>query len=220
MTEHQHLLFVRHGETVGNLDLIAHGQTESPLNARGIRQATLTAEMLKTRDRDYQLVYASPLSRAHHTGKIIAENLHLPLHTHPELIEGHLGILEEVTYQELEDFGYGKKSIKDDDFDEHGGESPNTLAVRITGGIADIRKKHRVENIIIVSHGVAISHLIARLLGTSPAFGQQYQMHNAAFTEVKFGRNSKPELTALNYHEHLPSELILKQKRSKKNVTE
>ena len=220
MTEHQHLLFVRHGETVGNLDLIAHGQTESPLNARGIRQATLTAEMLTTWEHEYQLVYASPLSRAHHTGKIIAENLHLPLHTHEDLIEGSLGVLEEVTYQELEDFGYGKMSIQDDDFDDHGGESPNTLAVRITGAIADIRKKHPVENIIVVGHGVAISHLLARLLGTSPAFGHQYQMHNAAFTDVRFSRNLKPEVMTFNYHEHLPPELILEQRRKKRNVSD
>ena len=32
-------MFVRHGETEGNQEQIAHGQSESPLNDRGIEQA-------------------------------------------------------------------------------------------------------------------------------------------------------------------------------------
>ena len=60
MTKERYLLLVRHGETVGNLEQIAHGQTESPLNDRGIQQATMTAEMLKTWQRPYDLIYASP----------------------------------------------------------------------------------------------------------------------------------------------------------------
>ena len=50
MSEKQQFLFVRHGETVGNQEKIAHGQTESPLNDRGIRQAQSTAAMLRTWD--------------------------------------------------------------------------------------------------------------------------------------------------------------------------
>ncbi|MBC8187565.1 MAG: histidine phosphatase family protein [Proteobacteria bacterium] len=204
----QHLLFVRHGETVGNLEQIAHGQSESPLNARGVRQAKMTAQMLRDWERDYHRVYTSPLSRAQHTGQHIADSLGLPIDIHHDLIEGFLGDWEGVTYRELDDFGFAKRSIKDDDFIGHRGESPNQLADRMARTVKEIRDRHPDENIILVSHGGAIAHLIARLLDTRPAFGYQYLMHNSAVTELAFADDGdKPELSTLNFHDHLPEDL-------------
>ena len=40
--------------------------------------------------------------------------------------------------------------------------------------LGELRVLHPDENLIVVSHGGAIAHLIARLLGTRPAFGHQY----------------------------------------------
>lgn len=215
----QHILLVRHGETEGNLEQIAHGQTESPLNERGQQQAALTAEFLTGWDREYHLVYASPLSRAHHTGEAIADRLGIPLHVHTGLMEGNLGKLEGVTYRELHEFGYAKYSIRDDDFDDHGGESPNRLGDRMAGALAEIRSRHPDENIIIVSHGAAISHLLARLLDTKPAFGHQYLMHNAAITELHFHEpDGTPTLTVLNHYDHLPEELRADPVRSDANA--
>ena len=204
----QHLLFVRHGETVGNLEQIAHGQSESPLNERGIRQARITAQMLQDWERDYHRVYTSPLSRAQQTGQHIARSLGLPIDTHDDLIEGSLGDWEGVTYQELDDLGFIRHSIRDDDFSGHSGESPNQLGHRVARAVREIRDRHPDENIILVSHGAAIAHLIARLLDTRPAFGHQYLMHNSAITELAFSDDSvKPELSTLNFHEHLPEDL-------------
>lgn len=208
MSRTQHLLLVRHGETVGNLEKIAHGQSESPLNERGIRQAALTAELLRTWQRDYHRVFTSPLSRARHTGRAIANSLELPIAVHDDLVEAFLGDLEGVTYQELEDFGYGKRSSRNDNFTGHNGESPNQLANRMARAVGEIRALHPDENIILVSHGGAIAHLIARLLGTRPAFGHQYIMHNSAVTELAFQDGSEtPELSTLNFHDHLPEDL-------------
>ena len=200
-----HLMFVRHGETVGNSEQIAHGQTESPLNERGILQAEHTAQMLTTWERTYHRVYASPLSRAHHTGGKISQSLSLPLHTHDGLMEGFLGDWEGITYAQLGEVEFGRRSIADDDFAGHNGESPNQLAQRMVTAITEIREEHPGENIIIVSHGAAIAHALSILLGTRPVFGPRYIMHNCAVTELKL--HPKPELTLLNYHEHIPDTL-------------
>ncbi len=208
MTTKQHFLFVRHGETVGNQERIAHGQTESPLNERGMRQAEITAEMLRGWNTRYQRVYVSTLSRAHHTGERIAESLSLPLHSHDDLVEGFLGDWEGITYEELDEVGFAVRSIKDDNFRGHNGESPNQLADRMARALEEIRDRHPGENIIFVSHGAAIAHLLARLMDTAPAFGHQYLMHNSAVTEITFqGSDERPELSTLNFHEHLPEEL-------------
>ncbi len=208
MANKQQFLFVRHGETVGNLEQIAHGRSESPLNDRGIAQAKSTAEMLKGWQTQYHRIYASPLSRARHTAEQIADALDLPIDTHDDLVEGFLGDWEGVTYAELGEFGFAQRSIADDDFRGHNGESPRQLADRMATVLEDVRARHPDENIIFVSHGAAIAHLLARLMDTAPAFGHQYLMHNSAVTEITFAADSvKPELSVLNFHDHLPEEL-------------
>ena len=201
-------MFVRHGETVGNLEQIAHGQSESPLNERGVRQVESTARMLRDWERDYHRVITSPLGRARDTGRLIARHLGLPVDVHDDLAEGSLGDWEGVTYQELRDLGFAERSIRDDDFRGHNGESPNQLGRRMARAVTEIRSWHPRENIILISHGAAIAHLLSRLLGTRPAFGHQYQMHNSAVTELCFGHDDEtPELSTLNFHDHLPEDL-------------
>jgi broad specificity phosphatase PhoE/thiamine kinase-like enzyme len=164
--------------------------------------------MLREWETQYHRVYTSPLSRAHHTGEHIAEALGLPIDTHDDLVEGFLGDWEGITYAELGEVGFAKHSIRDDDFRGHNGESPNQLADRMANVLEEIRAQHPEENIIFVSHGAAIAHLLARLMDTTPAFGHQYLMHNSAVTEITFhGDDDKPELSTLNFHDHLPEEL-------------
>lgn len=208
MANKQQFLFVRHGETVGNLEQIAHGRSESPLNDRGVAQAQSTAQMLRGWETTYHRIYASPLSRARHTAEAIAEALDLPIDTHDDLVEGFLGDWEGVTYAELGEFGFAQRSIADDDFRGHNGESPRQLADRMATVLEEVRAQHPDENIIFVSHGAAIAHLLARLMDTAPAFGHQYLMHNSAVTEITFAADSvKPDLSVLNFHDHLPEEL-------------
>ena len=208
MTESQHLLLVRHGETVGNREQIAHGQTESPLNERGIEQARMTAALLKDWERAYDRVYASPLSRAHDTARIIAETLGLPLSLHTGLMESHLGVLEGVPYEQLDSFGYARRSIEDDDFTGHDGESPRQVGDRMEQALAEIRALHPRENLILVSHGGALAHLMARLVKSrGPAFGPKYIMFNSAISEIVLPPHGDPELIVLNHHQHLPEDM-------------
>jgi broad specificity phosphatase PhoE len=199
-------MFVRHGETVGNKDKIAHGQTESPLTQLGISQARLTAEMLTSWETKYHRIYASPLSRAFDTGTHIANALNLPIHTHEGLMEGFLGDWEGITYAQLDEVGFARKSIRDHHFDGHNGESPQQLSLRMTATISGIQDEHSDENIIIVSHGAAIAHALSNLLQTKPVFGHQYIMNNSAVTEVAIDA-MKFEMMKFNVNDHLPEDL-------------
>lgn len=201
----RYLLLVRHGETVGNSEEIAHGQTESPLNERGLSQAKHTAELLKNWERKYHRVYSSPMSRAHNTAQQISDAMGLPLHTHHDLKEGSLGDWEGITYEQLAKNEFAKKSIQDNDFNGHNGESPRMLSSRMHDAIQFLRGQHEGENLILVSHGAAIAHGLARLLGRQTLFGPKYIMHNSAVTEIVM--EPEPELIHLNYHDHLPDEL-------------
>jgi len=201
----QRFLFVRHGETIANQQQLAYGITESPLNRKGIAQAHSTGERLATWTSDYHRILTSPLGRAQETAAIINEYLKLPLEINPGLIECDLGSWEGITYESMFNYQYAAKSIQDDHFCEHGGESPETVYNRVSDCLEQMKSCYPDENLIFVSHGSAIAHGMAAIMGTRPKFGYQYLMHNGAITEVAL--QPEPELLMLNDFSHLPEAL-------------
>jgi len=201
----QHLLFIRHGETIANEQQLAYGVTESPLNEKGIAQAQAVGQCLKSWPTPYHRILSSPLERARHTAELVNLPLNLDIEIDPGLIECDLGDWEGITYQQMHDFGYAMHSIKDDTFEGHGGESPNAVYTRVNETLERAIARYPNQNLIFVSHGSAIAHGLAALLKTRPKFGYQYLMHNGAITEVVL--TSAPEILTLNNFEHLPAAL-------------
>src|SRR4051812_30776247 len=68
--KHTELFMIRHGETDSNASGIFHGSTDVPLNARGLRQASLVAERLQRVELLHSL-HSSPLQRALVTARAI-----------------------------------------------------------------------------------------------------------------------------------------------------
>lgn len=202
----QHIMFIRHGETVANQAHIAHGQSDSLLNERGMEQAKSAGNRLLDWSVPYHRIYTSPLSRALNTAELINKQMNLPLKSEPGLIECHLGDWEGLSYQELREHRYAERAIADDHFSGHNGESPAAISDRLTRTITQLRQNHPAENLILVSHGAAICHAMAVLIGSKPLFGYQYLMHNAAITEIKL--NPSPEIIRLNDYQHLSSHLL------------
>jgi broad specificity phosphatase PhoE len=93
-----HLGLLRHGQTDWNIDLRLQGSSDIPLNETGIKQAQLAADYLL--DSHWDLVLASPLSRAHDTAKIVASALGLEIVIIPELIERSFGVAEGMSHSE------------------------------------------------------------------------------------------------------------------------
>ena len=69
------IIFVRHGQSEGNLVRSFLGHTDLPLTELGHKQAEATAEYLK--DTDIDIIYASDLKRAWQTAEHIAEKKEL-----------------------------------------------------------------------------------------------------------------------------------------------
>jgi len=201
----QHLLFIRHGETLANEQQLAYGVTESPLNEKGIAQAQALGQCLQSWPTPYHRILSSPLERARHTAELVNRSLNLDIEIDPGLIECDLGDWEGITYQQMHDFGYAMRSIKDDTFAGHGGESPDAVYDRVDAALTRACAQYPDQNLIIVSHGSAIAHGLAAILQTRPKFGYQYLMHNGAITEVVL--EAAPRLLTLNNYEHLPAAL-------------
>lgn len=87
-----HFLFVRHGESEGNVNGLWQGQAEFPLTETGRGQARSLAEHLARAGVQFDKAMASPLSRTRETGEIIAQRLGCPLEFDPVWLEWNNGL--------------------------------------------------------------------------------------------------------------------------------
>ena len=147
-----YVYFVRHGETVWNVENKICGTTDSPLTQRGREQARQTGENILAEGIKADEILYSPLSRAMDTAKIISEMTGIPCRVEPRLIEQNFGKWES-TPRDGEDFKKAKESFA---CRYEGGESMLHLAQRIYNLLDDIKAKADEKTYILVAHnGIA-----------------------------------------------------------------
>jgi len=196
------LTLVRHGSTTANEDSVFHGITDEGLSPNGRAEAAKLARRLCGRTSDFSAMYVSPLKRARETARVIEEETTLRSIVCPELREIDLGRWEGLPFAVLEsEHQLWERSEEDPDFAPHGGESPRELGNRVASALAELAKRHRGENVLVVSHGGAICAGLAQLLGSSPLVGRRYHMRNCAISELLF--DPAPRLALLNDCDHL-----------------
>lgn len=150
MTE-THLGLLRHGQTDWNIGLRLQGSSDIPLNETGIKQAEIAAKRL--RSSDWDLVLASPLSRAKDTAKIVATSLGLEIVIIPELIERSFGVAEGMSHSEWRELYESHEEIP-------GLESLDDLRVRSIELLNQLANVYDGKRILAVSHGALIRKLM------------------------------------------------------------
>lgn len=101
----KHLYYMRHGESTYNAQEMWAGQADAPLSAKGHKQAKRAATKAKQQGLAFDIIISSPLSRAHHTAKYIAEAVGYPedkILLHPGFVERGFGSLEGTRNDEAE----------------------------------------------------------------------------------------------------------------------
>ena len=94
------LYLIRHGETDYNNALRFQGQTDIPLNQKGIEQAEKVADFLK--DVPLQAIYTSSLQRARTTAEIIGRAKGLEPQATDALREMSFGIWENMNSKDIQ----------------------------------------------------------------------------------------------------------------------
>ncbi len=94
------IVFLRHGESVGNAEDRFQGQADFPLTDKGRAQALALAERWAAEGRSFDLCIASPLLRASQTARIVAERLGVPIEFDPVWMELHNGGLAGLSQDE------------------------------------------------------------------------------------------------------------------------
>lgn len=143
---------VRHGQTEWNLAQRIQGTTDIPLDFTGRAQAAETGARL--RQRHWDVIISSPLSRAEETARIIAGELGL---TRPELDEGmterHHGEMEGLTFTERQ------KSFPNG-VPVPGLETRQHVLDRVLPALARLAQVHEGKSVLVVSHGGIIGTLL------------------------------------------------------------
>ena len=105
--------FVRHGETVWNVENKICGATDSPLTEKGHQQAIETGKKILAEGIHADLILYSPLSRAKDTARHISEVTGIPMQEEPRLFEQAYGKYES-TPRNGEEFFEAKKAYDEE----------------------------------------------------------------------------------------------------------
>lgn len=133
-------LFLRHGQTVSNLQGILAGSTDVDLTDRGVEEAEAAARIL-SREKIGRIV-TSPLRRAQHTADIIARGRDLKIETVDGFRERYWGELEGRAFPD---------SLGDPN--PPGGEPLDLFIDRVVNALRWVLRKPTDGNIMIVAHG-------------------------------------------------------------------
>ena len=148
------ICLLRHGETDWNKSGKMQGREDIPLNTAGIEQVKESAEYLK--QFNWNIIITSPLSRARMSAEIVSKET------------GNITIREDADFSERD---YGEASGKtldevkvmfpDGKWPE--AEPVEALQGRTINALLKYAEEYEGNDIIIVSHGVAIKSMLVYL---------------------------------------------------------
>jgi broad specificity phosphatase PhoE len=198
-------VFLRHGESIGNAQARWQGQSDYALTDRGRAQARALAERWKSEKQKFDLIIASPLSRAKETAEIIAAAIDAKMELDPILLERHIGEMEGLTAEEVR-----KKPQPPyiTPYDAIGGEGEGDWALFLRAGQALHGLLRRpAGSYLIVSHGGLLNQLMNAVIGIAPHVdpsGVRFRFENTAFARViYYPYQHRWAIDALNDRAHL-----------------
>ena len=175
------IYFIRHGESIGNIQGIIQGSLDLELTSKGKTQAKLLADKFKKKKIDY--LYSSPLKRALQTTNILNSSMQLDVQIDDALQEYNYGIAEGQPWQvatnkygiQLGAWGFG--DIKNE-------EGPKKFCERIDKFIDNLSINFLDKEIICITHGAVISRIACNLLGMDMNSRPRISISNTSVMEV------------------------------------
>lgn len=178
---------VRHGETEWNVARRIQGQSDSPLTATGRLQARQVAERMKSEGITH--IITSDMGRTRETAQIIADVCRCEIIIEPRLRELNMGVLEQREIESLtEQEEQWRKSLIDG---TEGGRIPNgesmeELYQRMYAALNSCLDLPKGSRPLLVSHGIALSTLVSRILGVPAYSERRLRLRNCSISRVDY----------------------------------
>ena len=172
------LVLVRHGETEGQSSIRYYGRTDVALSDLGRAQMRAVRDALRSRAIAAGLVFASPLSRAQESARLIA-GAQPRLFTVDEFAEVDFGLFEGLTADEIRvrhpaEFERWTRDRLAPDWTYPGGESRAKFAARVECGLDRMlltweQAAYRDDGCaLVVAHRGVLRAIMRRLAGVEP----------------------------------------------------
>lgn len=167
----RNLILVRHGQSEWNAKNLFTGWKDPGLTELGLKEASNAAELIKTQDIAFDLMFTSELSRAQKTGAIILEEIdqsQVPTIKNKALNERDYGSLAGLNKDDARE-KWGEEQVhiwrRSFDIPPPDGESLKDTAERVLPYFkAEIMPKIKDGlNILIAAHGNSLRALIMEL---------------------------------------------------------
>lgn len=174
---------IRHGLTDWNVARRMQGRTDIPLNDFGRDQAKEAAQQLADGPA-FDAIVTSPLLRARETAEIIADRLGIDTVSEaPGLIERSFG--------EAEGLDVEAANERWPDFLAAGMEPDAAVVERGLDTLDGLAGTHAGGNVLAVSHGAFIRHLLAEISGVPRRYIPRIK--NVAVSRLRLDGSSGPE---------------------------
>lgn len=183
------IILVRHAECVGNISNRLSGITDFELTDNGKRQAQKLAKELC--DKNIDVIYSSPLTRAIDTSKYIARNNNIEtIDIDERLIEIDYGVCDGMSWTDI-DKQYPSvrklwKQIYKYPISIPNQEQFIDVSLRMNEAIKDILNKNQGKTICIISHGIAIQAFIKFYHSKCEKMNKNSQLKNAEYIELMY----------------------------------
>ncbi len=200
------LILIRHGECEGGGTYVGRG-SDVPLTDEGRNQIGKAGNILKEKEIRPKVIITSTLRRAVESGRLLAENLGIPVtpgNCPPDsrLDETDFGLFEGLTYEAiLRDHPFqGNLWFKDPwENAPPGGEAGKELFRRVEDFHRDLKARFSRdrEDLVLIAHGGSLRFLICLLLNTPPVNHWHFRLDRGGQAHFEFSHDF-PVMTALH----------------------
>ncbi len=183
------IIFIRHGQTTGDVENRYGGDYDDSLSEEGVKQVEQLP--LELEGKEIELIISSPLVRAKETSKILS-GLGCPVIIENNFKErNQYGILSGMIKKEaLEKYPELVEKLKDKNNTIDGAESYEDFSKRIQKSVNDLIYENKYANIAVVWHGGPMRVLFREILN----LGELNEIGDCAWVEVN-AENSWPIVT-------------------------
>jgi len=200
------IIFLRHGESVGNAESRWQGQADFPLTRKGRQQAKALAKRWQDEGREFDWIVTSPLSRASETAEIIAAALNLPVEKDAIWAERNIGEVAGLTAKEVNQRFPNREFINPfAAIVGNEGEGDWELYLRAGQALHGLLRR-KPGRYLVVSHGGLLNQLMYAVVGITPQAnfsGPRFRFKNTAFAHLIYHPDShRWQIDALNDRAH------------------
>lgn len=203
------IYFVRHAESIGNVQEFFQGRTDCEISEKGARQLECLAE--RFRNISIDRIYSSPLKRTIATAKAVNKYHNLPIIQDERLVEINGGVWEGKPWSEIPKLYPTEHYIwqnRMQDFRVDDGESMTEVFERMKDAVADIAAQNHGRTIAVVSHGCSLRNYLCYAMGMPiEKLKDVGWSDNTAVSLVEYDDNLIPKIIFYNNNDHLNEEL-------------